>query len=152
MTIHDFETHRSILLKDPEIRVAWLDYLSQYPHQSAYFRSASHYRNQVSIINGKRAASDINLYKLFVEQCYNSLRSCGRCGIIEPGGIYTDLGSKQLREMLFTETELTNLYGLSNEKFIFEGVHHAQKFCLPSYVPKGRTDTAVRGGLPHQSA
>jgi len=139
MTIHDFETHRSTLLKDPEIRVAWLDYLSQYPHQSAYFRSASHYRNQVSIINGKRAASDINLYKLFVEQCYNLLRSWGRCGIIAPGGIYTDLGSKQLREMLFTETEVTNLYGLSNEKFIFEGVHHAQKFCLLTFQKGGQT-------------
>jgi type I restriction-modification system DNA methylase subunit len=130
MTIHDFEKQRTKLLSDPEIRTAWLDYLSQYPHQSAYFRSAPQYRHQVSMINGRKAASDINLYKLFVEQCYNLLRPGGRCGIITSSGIYTDLGTKQLREMLFTEAEVTNLYGLSNEKYIFEGVHHAQKFCF----------------------
>ena len=130
MTIHDFEKQRAELLNDPEIREAWLDYLSQYPHQSAYFRSAPQYRHQVSIIKGKKAASDINLYKLFVEQCYNLLRPSGRCGIITSSEIYTDLGTKQLREMLFTQAEVTNLYGLSNEKFIFEGVHHAQKFCI----------------------
>ena len=130
MTIHDFEKQRIKLLNDPDIRTAWLDYLAQYPHQSAYFRSAAQYRHQVSIINGRKAASDINLYKLFVEQCYNLLRPGGRCGMITSSGIYTDLGSKQLREMLFTKAEVTNLYGLSNEKFIFEGVHHAQKFCI----------------------
>ncbi len=130
MPIHDFEKQRAKLLNDPEIRTAWLDYLGQYPHQSAYFRSAPQYRYQVSIISGRKAASDINLYKLFVEQCYNLLRPGGRCGMITSSGIYTDLGSKQLREMLFTKAEVTNLYGLSNEKFIFEGVHHAQKFCI----------------------
>jgi hypothetical protein len=139
MTIHDFEQHRAELLKDSEIRQAWLDYLSQYPHQSAYFRSAPHYCHQVSIVDGRKAGSDINLYKLFVEQCYNLLRLGGRCGMIAPGGIYTDLGSKQLREMLFTEAEVTNLYGLSNEKFIFEGVHHAQKFCLLVFEKGGHT-------------
>lgn len=139
MAIHDFEKHRAELLRDPEIRAAWLDYLSQYPHQSAYFRTVPQYRYQVSIINGRKAASDINLYKLFVEQCYNLLRSGGRCGMIAPGGIYTDLGSKQLREMLFTEAQVTNLYGLSNEKFIFEEVHHAQKFCLLVFQKSGHT-------------
>ncbi len=59
--------------------------------------------------------------------------------MIAPGGIYTDLGSKQLREMLFTEAEVTNLYGLSNEKFLFEGVHHAQKFCLLVFQKGGHT-------------
>jgi len=82
----------------------------------------------------------INLYKLFVEQCFNLLREGGRCGIITPGGVYTDLGSKQLREMLFTQGEVGSLFGLSNEKFIFEGVHHAQKFCLLVFKKGGRTD------------
>ena len=40
MRIEDFEKERSKLLEDPAIREAWLEYLSQFPHQSAYFRSA----------------------------------------------------------------------------------------------------------------
>ena len=38
------------------------------------------------------------LYKLFTEQCYNLLRvKGGTCGIVIPSGIYSDLGTKQLR-------------------------------------------------------
>src|SRR5207248_1613867 len=40
MPIEAFEKEKSKLLKDSTIRKAWLDYLSGYPHQSAWFRSA----------------------------------------------------------------------------------------------------------------
>jgi len=140
MTIHQFEKERARLLKDAEVRAAWLDYLSSFPYQSSYFRLARQYRNQISTINGKKAGTDINFYKLFLEQCINLLRDGGRCGIITPGGIYTDLGTKQLRDVLFSENTVGNLYGLSNEKFVFEGVHHAQKFCILTFMKGGQTE------------
>ena len=141
MAIHDFEKEQAKLLMDLDIRAAWLDYLSQFPHQSAYFRSASQYRNQISIVNGKKAGTDVNLYKLFVEQCANLLREAGRCGIITPGGVYADLGTKQLRDVLFTNNTVSDLFGLSNEKFVFEAVHHAQKFCILAFMRGGRTES-----------
>ncbi|MCX6579292.1 MAG: ATP-binding protein, partial [Candidatus Aminicenantes bacterium] len=101
MTIKDFEKEQAKLLKDPEIRGAWLEYLGGYPYMSAFFRSSPQYKNQISVVNGKKAGTDINLYKLFLEQCFNLLREGGYCGIVIPSGIYTDLGTKQLREMLF---------------------------------------------------
>ena len=137
MTIHEFEEEQTRLLKEGEIRAAWLDYLSDFPFQSAYFRSVPQYRNQISVVNGKRVGTDINLYKLFVEQCFNLLRTRGRCGLIVPGSIYNDLGAKQLRELLFSSTAVDAVVGLSNERYIFEGVHHDQKFCLISFE-KGR--------------
>jgi hypothetical protein len=140
MTIKEFEKEQAKLLNDQEIREAWLDYLSSFPHVSAYFRSVPQYRNQISIVNGKKAGTDINLYKLFVEQCYNLLRPGGRCGIITPGSVYTDLGAKRLREVLFDECQLDSLFGLSNEKYIFEGVHHSQKICILSFGKGGKTD------------
>ena len=139
MTIKDFEKEQAKLLKDPDIRAAWLKYLSEYPHVSAFYRSAPQYKNQISIVDGKKAGSDINLYKLFLEQCHNLLREGGRCGIIIPSGVYTDLGTKQLREMLFSASEVDTLFGLSNEKFIFEAVHHAFKFCILSFAKGGRS-------------
>ncbi|MFM7790434.1 MAG: Eco57I restriction-modification methylase domain-containing protein, partial [Microcystis panniformis] len=102
------------LLTNPEIAQAWLEYQSEYPHVSLYFRSSEQYKNQISIVNGKKQGTDINLYKLFVEQCFNLLHPRGYCGIIIPSGIYTDLGSKQLREMLFSHCQLGTLFGLSN--------------------------------------
>ncbi|WP_193199722.1 hypothetical protein [Nostoc sp. MG11] len=40
---------------------------------------------------------------------FNLLRPGGECGIVIPSGIYTDLGTKQLREMLFNQTKITGL-------------------------------------------
>lgn len=133
MAIHEFESHQAELLKDPDVRTAWLQYLSDVPHQSAFFRSSPQYRNQISVVNGKKAGTDINLYKLFTEQCFNLLRPGGHCGIVIPSGIYTDLGAKQLREMLFSETSITGLFGFENRKEIFDGVHRSYKFIVLTF-------------------
>ncbi|MDQ3555825.1 MAG: hypothetical protein M3409_03480 [Gemmatimonadota bacterium] len=111
MTIKEFEEERSKLLRDPELRGAWEEYLSRFPHVSAWYRSAPQFENQISVVNGRKAGSDINLYKLFTEQCFNLLRPGGECGIVIPSGIYTDLGTKQLREMLFGQTRISGLFG-----------------------------------------
>jgi Alw26I/Eco31I/Esp3I family type II restriction m6 adenine DNA methyltransferase len=138
MTIKEFEKEQAKLLKDPDIRKAWLEYLSTYPHVSAFFRCAPQYRNQISMIDGKKAGTDINLYKLFTEQCYNLIRSGGYCGIVIPSGIYTDLGAKQLREMLFNQTKITSLFCFENRKGIFENVDSRFKFVVLSFE-KGET-------------
>lgn len=140
MTVKEFEKEQEKLLRDNELCKAWLEYQSDYPHVSAYFRATPQYRNQISIVNGKKAGTDINLYKLFLEQCFNLLREGGRCGILTPAGIYTDLGSKQLRDMLFSNTVIDSLYGIANEKFIFENVHHAQKFCITVFAKGLKTE------------
>lgn len=141
MTIKEFEKAQEKLLANSEVRDAWLEYQSRFPYISAYYRSVDQYKNQISIVNGKKVGTDINLYKLFLEQCFNLLSPNGRCGIILQSGIYTDLGSKQLREMLFGKCEVDSLFGFSNEKFIFENVHHAQKFCLLTFEKGGETDS-----------
>ena len=140
MLIHDFQAEQSRLLEqDPEVRSAWLDYLAQFPHQSAYFRSAPQFKNQISVVGGKKAGTDINLYKLFTEQCFNLLRLGGLCGIVIPSGIYTDLGTKQLREMLFSQTQVTGLFGIENRRQVFEGVDSRFKFVVLTFKKGGCT-------------
>lgn len=145
MDIKAFEKEQKKLLKDADVAQAWLEYQSNFPHVSAYYRSAEQYKNQISIVNGKKAGTDINLYKLFLEQCFNLMRQGGECGIVIPSGIYTDLGTKQLREMLFSETQVDTLFGISNEKFIFETVHHAFKFSLLTFEKGGVSDSFSAG-------
>ena len=139
MSIHDFEKAQAKLLKDEDIRKAWLSYLSSFPHVSGFYRSAPQYKHQISIVNGKKAGSDINLYKLFTEQCFNLIRNGGQCGIVIPSGIYTDLGTKQLRELLFAQTQITGLFGFENRKEIFEGVHRSYKFIVLTLEKGGQT-------------
>ncbi|MBL7774846.1 MAG: hypothetical protein JNK89_02530, partial [Saprospiraceae bacterium] len=140
MTIKEFEKEQAKLLKNAEVREAWLEYLSRFPHVSLYYRNARQYENQISVVNGKKAGTDINLYKLFTEQCYNLLRPGGACGIVIPSGIYTDLGAKQLRELLFSRARINRLFGLSNERFLFEGVDHRFKICLLTFEKGGATE------------
>ncbi|MEG4334325.1 hypothetical protein QUB40_20655 [Microcoleus sp. AT9_A2] len=139
MDIKSFEKEQKKLLQDIDVSNAWLEYQSNFPHISAYYRSAEQYKNQISIVNGKKAGTDINLYKLFVEQCLNLLRSGGECGIVIPSGIYTDLGTKQLREMLFSQTKVTGLFCLENRKTIFEGVHKSFKIVVLTFEKDGIT-------------
>ena len=141
MNIKDFEKEQEKILEDEEIKEAWLEYLSRFPHVSSYYRNSIQYKNQISVVNGKKAGSDINLYKLFIEQCFNLLRKKGYCGIVIPSAIYTGLGTMQLRKMLFDNSVISNLISLSNEKFIFENVHHAFKFCFLSFEKGGNTNS-----------
>ncbi|MEH2387442.1 MAG: DNA methyltransferase [Nostoc sp.] len=140
MDIKDFEKEQDKLLQNPIIASTWLEYQSQYPYVSAYYRSSEQYKNQISVVNGKKAGTDINLYKLFTEQCFNLLRLGGECGIVIPSGIYTDLGTKQLREMLFSQTKVTGLFCFENRKTIFEEVDSRFKFVVLTFV-KGSTTT-----------
>ncbi|MDB9418328.1 Eco57I restriction-modification methylase domain-containing protein [Microcystis aeruginosa] len=139
MDIKTFEKEQKKLLTNPEIAQAWLEYQSQYPHVNLYFRSSEQYKNQISIVNGKKQGTDINLYKLFVEQCFNLLHPQGECGIVIPSGIYTDLGSKKLREMLFSQTNVTGLFCFENRKTIFEGVDSRFKFVILTFEKNKQT-------------
>ncbi len=139
LDIKDWEKQRQQLLKDEEIQEAWLTYCSNYPHQSAYFKRATQYENQRSVVGGRSVARKINLYFLFVEQCFNLLRDDCECGIVVPSGIYTDLGTKQLREMLFSQTKITGLFCLENRKEVFEGVHRSFKIVVLTFEKNGTT-------------
>lgn len=140
MTIKEFEKESAKLLKTPEVREAWLAYESRFPHLSQWFRTAPEFKHQSAIVGGKKTGSDVNLYKLFVERSFHLLRPGGHCGIVIPSGIYTDLGAKGLRDLLFTQTEIQGLFCFENRKEIFEGVHRSFKFVVLTFE-KGATTT-----------
>ncbi len=139
MSREEFDARQQQLLQDGTLRQAWERYLSSFPFMSSYFRSASQYESQTSTANGRMVGSDLNLFKLFLEQCYNLLRVGGQCGIVIPSGIYTDLGAKGLRELLFAKTRITGLFGFENRREIFEGVHRSYKFVVLTFRKGGST-------------
>jgi len=152
MTLRDFEKAQKRLLKDKEIRDAWLLYLSNFPHVNAFYRSAPQYENQISTVNGRKAGSDINLYKLFTEQCFNLLRNGGQCGIVVSSGVYTDLGAKQIREMLVSKTKVTGLFCFENRKEIFENVDSRFKFVVLTFEKGGTTTRFPAAFMRHDVA
>ena len=133
MTIKEFEKEQTKLLLNPEVRAAWLEYESRFPHINQYFRAAPEYQRQFAVVDGRKVGADLNLYKLFVERSFHLLRPGGHCGIVIPSGIYTDLGAKGLRDLLFGQTQIEGLFCFENRKEIFEGVHRSFKFVVLTF-------------------
>ena len=98
---------------------------------------------------GKRHGKDVNLFKLFLEQTLHLLRNAGQCGIVVPSGIYSDLGAKKLREMLFDQTQITTLFGFENRQEIFEGVHRSFKFIVLTFQKAGKTRSFPAAFMRH---
>ena len=139
LRIEDWEAQRNKLMKDPEIQQDWNNYSSRFSYQLAYFKQASQYANQTTLVDGKVLGNKPNLYGLFTEQCFNLLRPHGLCGIVLPSGIYTDLSTKQLRAMLFDRSQITGLFSFENRKEVFEGVHRSFKFAVLTFRKGGQT-------------
>jgi hypothetical protein len=78
------------------------------------------------------------------------LRDGGQLGIVIPSGIYTDLGCKQLREMVFSESRVTGLFCFENRKEIFEGVHRSFKFVILSCEKGGTTEAFPARFMRHE--
>lgn len=68
MDIKDFEKEQKKLLQDTEVANTWLKYQSQYPYVSAYYRSAEQYKNQISVVNGKKLVRIL----IFINYFWNS--------------------------------------------------------------------------------
>ncbi len=149
LRIEDWEAQRSKLMKDKELREEWLDYASLFPHQWSWFKLAQQYKNQTSQVDGRAVGNKPNLYSLFTEQCFNLLRDGGLAGIVIPSGIYTDLGTKQLREMLFSETSVTGLFGFENRKMIFENVDSRFKFVVLTFQRGMKTEQFPAAFMRH---
>jgi hypothetical protein len=133
MTIKEFEKESAKLLQSAEVRQAWLAYESRFPHMNQFFRGAPEYRHQTATVAGRKVGADLNLYKLFTERCFDLLRPGGHCGIVIPSGLYTDLGAKGLRDLLFGQTHIEGLFCFENRNEIFEGVHRSFKFVVLTF-------------------
>ncbi len=119
---------------DAEKRIAELD--AEAPVRRPAFEASSQSATQTAAyarasgLYKRQGRGDPATHKLFIERMYSLLRDGGRLGYVVPSGIYTDLGTKDLREMLLNEGNIQYIYSFSNERFFFPGVHHAFKFAM----------------------
>jgi hypothetical protein len=87
-----------------------------------------------------QGSGDINTYKLFLEQSHTLLRCGGRLGMLVPSGIYSDLGSRDLRTLFLERCRWDWLYTFQNERFVFKGVAHIIKIAAVGLAKGGKTD------------
>jgi hypothetical protein len=149
LPVKEFNEIKARLLRDSDIRYSWLSYYSFFGFQREYFRESPQYANQFPTIDGRKQGKDVNLFKTFVEQTTHLLALGGRSGVVIPSGIYTDLGTMKLREMLFAQTRITGLFGIENRKGVFEGVDSRFKFCVLTFAKDGDTKAFPAAFMRH---
>jgi len=126
LRIEDWKAQFKKFMQKSQIRADWLEYCSRFPHVAKYFKTAPEYA-------ACHDTGKLNLYMLFLQRCLYLLREGGHCGIVIPSGIYTDLGAKGLRELLFDRTRIEGLFGFENRKKIFDGVDSRFKFVVLTF-------------------
>ena len=82
-----------------------------------------------------------NAYKLFAEIFWNLLKADGRLGVILPTGIYSDFGTKDLRETFLFQGRIDFLYAFQNEKKIFTAADHRYKQVALFVSRGGKTES-----------
>ncbi|HLC85144.1 MAG TPA: N-6 DNA methylase [Candidatus Nanoarchaeia archaeon] len=119
----------------PALKKQWLETQANYEMYSTIFRENYHW--QSAEVKGKQVSGDLDLYKLFTERAHMLIKEGGLAGYVIPSGIYTDLGAKGLRTMLFERSRIRSLFGFENRKFIFKDIDQRYKFVLLVFE-KGR--------------
>lgn len=110
---------------------------AEYTALSSHFQSA--YNFQVDGAR-KNMSGHTDLYKLFTERAYQLAKDGGLVGLVVPSGIYTDLGTKSLRRMLFEQCQLKEMFGFENRKFVFQDIDQRYKFVLLTFQKGGKTN------------
>ncbi|TWT91638.1 Eco57I restriction-modification methylase domain-containing protein [Neorhodopirellula pilleata] len=87
-----------------------------------------------------QGGGDINLYKMFLEQAHKIARGSGRLGMIVPSGIYSDHGTRTLRELFLDGCQWEWLFGFENREGIFD-IHRSFKFNPLIITKGGRTES-----------
>ena len=81
-------------------------------------------------------------YKLFLEQAHALCRDRGRLGFLVPSGLYSDHGTRVLRDLFLERCRWEWLFGVENREGIFP-IHRSYKF-NPVVVEKGGTTQVIR--------
>ncbi|MFA4906919.1 MAG: hypothetical protein WC602_01480 [archaeon] len=89
-----------------------------------------------------QGSADINTYKMFLEFCHALLKKHGRLGMIVPSGIYSDKGTRGLRNLFIDRCRWDWLYSFENRQKVFD-IDSRFKF-NPVIVEKGGTTEQVQ--------
>ena len=88
-----------------------------------------------------QGSADLNSYKMFAEVFWNLMKPDGRLGVILPTGIYSDFGTKDMRETLLHRGRIDLLYAFQNEKRVFSAAHHSFKQVALFVSKCGKTES-----------
>ncbi|WP_282676031.1 Eco57I restriction-modification methylase domain-containing protein [Lactococcus cremoris] len=112
----------------------WDEYKGRFEKGSKYFRDDNNFKYQSWQVEGRKRASDINLYKISLERFYQLLKKGEHLSLLIPDNLMTDLGATGLRHMIFDKSQLTEFLSFENRQGIFKAVDGRYKFAVTTLV------------------
>ena len=125
--------------KNPNNEVLWKKYNHDIDILQDFFKTTDLYKYQIPQVGIKINKIKMNLYKFFVEKYFQLLKKDGLAGVVLPSGVYTDLGSNGLRNLLYDKNQILSLYSFDNKRGIFEELHRQFKFITLVFRKGGKT-------------
>lgn len=113
---------KDLIIKDPKLFDEFQKALKSSDSQTKFIKNCTRF----PLTNG----GDINTYSVFAELFLKSINSKGRCGILIPTGIATDLTNKNYFASILNDQNLVSLFDFENRKYLFKALHTKTKFCL----------------------
>lgn len=131
--------------KSTFINDSWIEYEYQLKLMMEYFYANRSVNILGSIKYTVQGGSDQNLYKLFTELYNDLIKQGGQCGVVLPATFYSDKGSQELRNLIFTNFTVSRLCGFINTKNAFFNELHAQWLFAILIAKKGILDNKFIG-------
>jgi hypothetical protein len=105
----------------PHLVQAWQDYEQLLENTNCFLRESGHYAHQVALVDGKQTGGDPDLYRYFIERAFQCVRDKGRVGLVTPAALWQAEGTTALRQLLFSETQLEEVFSFENfRKWAFQ--------------------------------
>lgn len=125
---------KDLFNKFPELSDKWENEKKRYQTGSIYFNSKTSFKYQNWIVDGRKTASHVNLYKIALERFTQLIKKNARVSILVPDNFATDNGSTGLRHLIIDRFQINEYLSFSNRKKIFSAVDERFKFACLTFL------------------
>lgn len=124
----------------PTLEKKWNNVQERIKAGSKYIRSEDSFRYQSWVVNGKKASSDLNLYKVSLERFTQLAKPNAQFSILVPDNFATDNGSTGLRHLVLDDYNLQEFLSFANRRKIFPAVDERYKFAVLTFNRDNKND------------
>lgn len=115
------------------IEQKWNEQKGRYAAGSKYFKNNSNFHYQSWVINGRKATSHLNLYKIALERFTQLASGDARVSILVPDNFATDNGAAGVRHLVIDNYGVKEFLSFDNGKGVFSAVHRSYKFAVLTF-------------------
>ncbi|NJL86478.1 MAG: hypothetical protein HC886_11655 [Leptolyngbyaceae cyanobacterium SM1_1_3] len=143
ITLREFLRQKKECLKNSAIATAWQKYESRFTYVNEYLRLSQQYAYQNA---GKSFRKRLRLELLYLERCFDLLRSGGFCTLLLPAHTPDNPDAQPVLKALQQQTQLDSVVIYTNNPAWFVGLKPNFQFCLLTFQKLSSPDRNLEPG------